>query len=377
MSILVNIFMALLLCVSTAQATAVILAPVDGGTEYIYPEPNNYDSAVVTVDYEVINHNFVANLYGTGLKPDFTYQVKLEGIPACAGGDDETNEWIGYSGRWTCLDCEASPAGNNRSDAQYEANKLLPDGDPDKECIAGYLVFDYFVADQDGNADVWIETDASYHVLWCGPTSGSNAYLYSGYTPPTSYCDDGKYCTYQDITPEIERRSFSHLPDGQYLNVTLVLTEESFHQDCGTWCSVLARDILFEIDWHYDTDADGCINIDDPAPETRSADSDGDGYGADCDCDDDNEDVNPEASEGSSYGNTCSDGLDNDCDGRTDGQELTCATSSSWGEGALAEASVLHVASYEESGIFNRLAMLFLPMGMVLLIKLLGREKKR
>ena len=276
-------------CVGDASGGR-ILAPVDRGTEYIYPEPDDYDFAVVTVDYEVINHNFIAHLYGTGLKPDFTYQAKLR---ASRGAGMMANEWIGYSGRWTCLDCEASPAGNNRSDAQYEANKVLPDGDPDKECIAGYLVFDYFVTDQDGNADVWIETDASYHVLWCGPTSGSNAHLYSGYTPPTSYCDDGKYCTYQDITPEIERPSFSHLPDGQYLNVTLVLTEESFHQNCGTWCSVLARDILFEIDWHYDTDADGCINIVDPTPKTRSADSDGDGFGADCDCDDDNEDVNP------------------------------------------------------------------------------------
>ena len=285
---------ALLLCVPAAQASTAILAPVDRGIEYIYPEPNDYQLAVVTVDFEGVNDNFRASLSATGLKPGFAYQVKLEGIPACAGGNDETNERIGYAGRWSCLDCEASPAGNNRSDAQYEANKLLPDGDPNKECIAGYLVFAYFVADQDGNADVWAETDASYRVLWCGPTSGSNASLYSGYTPPGSYCEDGKYCMYQDITPQIERATFRRLPDGEYTNVRFVLTEESFHQNCGTWCSVLAGEILFEI-----------------------------------------------ASE----------------------------PSSSWGEAALAEASVLPGVRREESGIVNRLATLLFPMGVILFMK--------
>ena len=110
MKILVKIFTALLLYVSAAHAAAVILAPVDTETEYIYPEPDDYSLAYVAVDYEVINDNFRANLVAYGLKPDFTYQVKIEGIPACAGGDDETNEFIGYSGRWTCLDCEASPS---------------------------------------------------------------------------------------------------------------------------------------------------------------------------------------------------------------------------------------------------------------------------
>jgi hypothetical protein len=375
MRILLNTLMALLVFVSAAQAAAVVLAPVDTETEYIYPEPNGYNNAYVTVDYEVINDNFRANLVAYDLKPDFTYQVKLEGIPACAGGDDETNERIGYSGRWSCLDCEASPAGNNRSDAQYEANKLLPDGHPDKECIAGYLVFDYFVSDSNGDADVWIETDASYHVLWCGPVSGSNADLYSGYTPSGAYCTDGKYCTYENITPETERPAFHYLPDGQYLNVRIALTEESFHQDCGTWCTVLQREILFEIDRYYDTDADGCINILDPNPGTPSADTDGDDYGADCDCDDDNGAVNPGAPEAAEFGNTCSDGLDNDCDGFTDGQDVGCP-GGSWGVSAQAHASVTHVASFRESRIVNRLAMLLLPAGVVFLLRVLAKRRR-
>ena len=367
--------MVLLLFVSTAQASTVILAPVDRGTEYIYPEPNDYDLTFVTVDFNVINDNFRANLVADGLKPGFTYQVKLDGIPACAGGDDATNEKIGYSGRWTCLDCDGSVSGNNRTDAQYEANKLLPGDDPDKECIAGYLVFDYFVADQNGDADLWVEADASYHVLWCGPTSGSNAYLYSGYTPATSYCTDGKYCAYEDVTPEIERPAFTQLPDGQYLHVRFVLTEESFHQNCGTWCTVLGRGILFEVDRNYDADADGCINRIDPNPYTRSLDSDNDSYGADCDCDDVNAAVNPGAPEGSTYADTCSDGLDNDCDGLTDGEDSDCPKPG-WGAAASAQASVLDISSHEESGSLNALGALFLPIGVVFFMKIVLKRRK-
>jgi hypothetical protein len=367
---------ALLVFVSVAQASTITLAPVERGMEYIYPEPNGYQLASVTVEYEALNDNFRARLTGTGLKPNFTYQVKLEAIPACAGGNDETNEKIGYSGRWTCLDCESSPAGNNRTDAQYEANKLLPDDDPNKECIAGYLVFDYIVADSNGNADAWLETDASYHVLWCGPVPGSNAYLESGYTPPGSYCQDGKYCTFEHIAPEIERPRFSRLPEGLYRDLRFVLTEESFHQNCGTWCSVLAGEVLFEIDHEYDADADGCINVIDPNPDTPSPDSDSDGYGADCDCDEGNETVNPGSFEGSNYGKTCSDGLDNDCDGSADMQDKACEASSFWTETGTAEASVFRGAT-TPSHIANRLAVLLLPLGAILVLRILSRRKGR
>jgi hypothetical protein len=74
------------------------------------------------------------------------------------------------------------------------------------------------------------------------------------------------------------------------------------------------------------------------------------------DCDDVNETVNPGSFEGSDYGDTCSDGLDNDCDGVTDTQDESCESSSPWSEAALAEASVLQGAPHEESGIVNRFA---------------------
>jgi len=370
----------LLLCPSALWASTITLDPVpDVETEYIYPEPDNYSNAVVTVDYTEMDYNFRANIQAAGLKRDFTYQVKLGGVPACLGGDDETNEKIGYSGRWYCVDCNGSTAGNNRSDAQYEANKALPDDDPDKECIVGYLVFDYFVADENGDASIEVETDASYHVLWCGPTSGSNAYLYSGYTPEGSYCNEGQYCTYDNVVPEIERSSFHYLPDGQYTDIKMSLTEESFHQDCGTWSTVLEGTLSFEIDINYDADNDGCSNLIDPNPANWSSDSDQDGYGADCDCNDEESAANPGIKETLDYGDACSDTVDNDCDGFIDDDDLGCqgTPGTSWMEGAVAEASVYHgPLSKESSSIVNRILMLLLPMGLILAIKIIRPSRR-
>ena len=74
-------------------------------------------------------------------------------------------------------------------------------------------------------------------------------------------------CHADDVTPEIERPEFSGLPEGDYPNVRLLLTEESFHQNCGTWSTVMAAEISFFINWltppacegdfDFDGDADG------------------------------------------------------------------------------------------------------------------------
>jgi len=66
---------------------------------------------------------------------------------------------------------------------------------------------------------------------------------------------------------------------------------------------------------------------------TECIDNDSDGYGnpassqctyPDLDCDDSNAEVNPGATEGSAGDPTCGDGLDNDCDGLTDGDDAGC-----------------------------------------------------
>jgi len=141
--------------------------------------------------------------------------------------------------------CTGNAAAKNRTDADYEANKLLPDGDPNKECIVGYLVWDFFTADENGEASQTLEANNSYHVLWCGGgvcNTVNNNYLdvLDLSHQAVDFCPAGR------VDGEIERFGCGgmSLEAGNY-DVRMVLTEESFHQ--GNWATVLAKDVSFEI----------------------------------------------------------------------------------------------------------------------------------
>lgn len=71
----------------------------------------------MVVNYRPVMDNFKGTLQATGLKPGFTYQVKIEGQGSLASTPEErlANEMIGYSGRWWY--------NGNRDDNYYEANK--------------------------------------------------------------------------------------------------------------------------------------------------------------------------------------------------------------------------------------------------------------
>ena len=208
----------------------------------------DYSQADVSFAYDTpALSKLSGTIIATGLKPSMTYQVKFIGKPTCddPSGNDIANEYIGYKGRWTCLDCACFGADCNREDSDYEANKALPDGDPNKECIAGYLVWDYFTADLLGNVAKNIETDNSYHVLWCsggtcGQTNNSQLNIQDPY--PT--------CAENDVNGQIERFTCNGLvlDKGNY-DLDMVLTEESFHQSTyGVWTTVMGTDINFEIE---------------------------------------------------------------------------------------------------------------------------------
>jgi predicted ribosomally synthesized peptide with SipW-like signal peptide len=209
------------------------------------------------IDYSQADVNFTYNtpasgkLSGTitasGLKPYATYQVKFIGKPICAGsgGNDLANEYVGYKGRWTCVSgatCTGDALARNRTDAQYEANKISG-----TECIAGYLVWDYFTADASGNVAKVVEADNSYHVLFangglCNSTDNSHlAYLDSA-NPTVKFCPAG------DVGGQTEPGRLScgamTLNPGVY-DLQMALTEESFHQ--GSWATVLKKDINFTI----------------------------------------------------------------------------------------------------------------------------------
>jgi len=209
----------------------------------------DYSSADVKFTYCNKDTKLRGLIQATGLKPYCTYQLKLSGIPTCLdpSGDDAANEYLGYKGRWSCADCDCTSVSCNRDDAEYEANKVLPDTDPNKECIAAYLVFDYFTADASGNAYKFVEADTSYHVLWSGGgicDTKLNTYLAAldPSHPGVQFSPADKV----NGESETGRGGCGGLTlDPDTYTYGIYLTEESFHQ--GPWASVLWGIINFEI----------------------------------------------------------------------------------------------------------------------------------
>ncbi len=190
----------------------------------------DYAQARVTVtftpDYAV---SFEGHLSARGLKPNFAYQLKLEGKPDI---DDWANSQLFRLGReWGAL---------------------------------GYLVFDYVVTDSKGKVEHDMDLVSSYHVLWrvdqrvpglfdSAPTShpveaqASSEWYDANYPPET-----------RQIFAQNEHSPYPPgtvvLPAGQY-EVSFLLTEESFHfYDDGDWATVMGSD-------------DIRFGIDEPAPE--------------------------------------------------------------------------------------------------------------
>jgi hypothetical protein len=104
------------------------------------------------------------------------------------------------------------------------------------------------------------------------------------------------------------------------------------------------------------------------------ADMDGDGYGdpgstvciyPEPDCDDSSPGVNPGAKE------DCTNGIDDDCDGDTDGADSDCGYLGI----ANAEASVHGRAAVTGSGVFNELTLLLVPACAIVLLRTLRRKK--
>ena len=214
-----------------------------------YRDTCQYEDAEVTVTFEAWQDSaFAGHLSGTDLKPNFAYQVKLVGKPEALWGlegDDVTNERIGYAGRWW----RVTPNPGNATDQDYEAHS----GDPEY-VYEGYLLFDFFVTDRFGGAEVDFATVSSYHVLWWEGqrTRGvcDSPVLQStvvGQASDPAYDEDvgpvdvGVYA-------EIERlcQGETGLGAGHY-KCRFFLTEESFHQsgeNDGYWLSVLMCDTL-------------------------------------------------------------------------------------------------------------------------------------
>ena len=137
----------------------------------------NYTQASVAVTYEPAAPTLRGTLTATNLKPNFAYQLKLAGFPGTAA-----NERIGLAGRWwqeewngsawtsgQNLNNKGNGSSPNPNDLIYFQNRDIGNATSPtglKYRYTGYLVFDYFITDENGNAVVNFETKSSYHVLW-------------------------------------------------------------------------------------------------------------------------------------------------------------------------------------------------------------------
>jgi hypothetical protein len=214
-----------------------------------YRDTYRYEEAEVTVTFEAFQDSaYAGHLSGSHLKPNFAYQVKLVGKPEALwgpDGDDATNERIGYTGRWW----RVTPNPGNATDQDYEAHR-----DDPEYIYEGYLLFDFFVTDRFGDAELDFATESSYHVLWWeGQRTRGTCDSPVLESTVVGQASDPAYD--QDIGPvdigvyaEIERLCYGEMGLGAgHYNCRFFLTEESFHQSGeneGNWLSVLVCDTL-------------------------------------------------------------------------------------------------------------------------------------
>lgn len=215
----------------------------------------SYQQAQISITYLREASSFMGVLVATGLKPSFAYQIKLRGDYQ---RDQQGYEKIGYVGRW-----RLPGTGTNYTDQDYEDAA-------DRSKVEAYIIFDYFVTDEHGNARKKFCLGSSLHVLWNRPLNGGGARdtrrrVYevvpndpTYYLPPTSATKNYRPHRYRvTIAAENQRRwaknrariGEARLPSGVY-QAELVLTEESFHSRDkvgGWWASVLSGAVSFTI----------------------------------------------------------------------------------------------------------------------------------
>lgn len=228
-----------------------------GGQLYAQSFINSYSYAtanvVLRLDTPGLNY-FDGAIVASGLKPNFAYQIKIDGNPSKGGitpFDDAANETIGYLGRWWRL-WPGTPW--NAPDSEYVANKNNPN-----YAYQGYLVVAFFVTDAQGNANLRFVGNNSYHVLWRtdqrspapndGPrlavtvpaTAGNPAY---GTSVPAR-----QFSLYGEWEPTRPLPGTLALPWGHY-KCHLYLTEESFHDSgaqAGYWALAMSAPLEFNI----------------------------------------------------------------------------------------------------------------------------------
>ncbi len=217
-----------------------------------YREGFDYAAASVQATYLPGGLTFAGHLSARGLKPNFAYQLKLVGRPEAedSSGDDASNERLGLQGRWW----RQSPDPANSTDADYLAH-----AGESGYVYQGYLLFDWFVTDATGAAEVDFRASNSLHVLW--RTSQRTPQIYDtatrGYEfaysldqPAYQAAGGTQLALYGEWEPGRVAPGQLALTPGLY-RCQLALTEESFHETAlsqgGGWALALQGEVEFTI----------------------------------------------------------------------------------------------------------------------------------
>jgi len=231
-----------------------------------YRTSYNYTQANVTVDYEYSSDSLQGTLIAVNLKPNFAYQLKLEGTAGTAA-----NERIGLAGRWwqeewigswtdgKNLNNKGNGSFPNPNDLVYFAKRDITDSESPTGLNykhTGYLVFDYFITDETGNATLDFEAHSSYHVLFKTTqrlhTDDDGPIKSKTFDPdPSSPAYDVNFSENTiEIFGEWERLPVGgiHWYTGDFTQ--MILTEESFHGSgtyAGSWAAAMGADMPFTI----------------------------------------------------------------------------------------------------------------------------------
>jgi len=241
-----------------------------------YRNDYNYTQATVWIQHTTDSPTLHGMLIGSNLKPNFAYQLKLIGTP-----ETPSNEPIGFTGRWWQEEWNGLPIGsggawingwnlNNKGDGSspnpndevYLARKDIADPTSPtskKYRYTAYLVFDYFITDENGSAAFDFEANSCYHVLW--KTTQASRSSSDGPLKTTTFDPDPSSPAYEtdyhestvSIFGEWERLPVGglFLPVASY-DATFLLTEESFHGSGddrydGGWAAAMGGPANFSI----------------------------------------------------------------------------------------------------------------------------------
>jgi hypothetical protein len=234
-----------------------------------YRDSYNYTQATVSVTYDTQESTLTGTLQAENLKPNFAYQLKLVGTPGTS-----SNEQIGLAGRWwqeewngtswtngQNLNDKGDGSSPNPNDLVYFSRRNITDATSPTGLhykFTGYLLFNYFITDEQGDATVLFETGSCYHVLW--KTTQRPHTVEDGLIRTTTFTATTASPAYDTNYPEQTREIFGEwerlpigdvpLTPGDYI-AQLVLTEESFHGDGGTyagnWAAAMGAMIQFSI----------------------------------------------------------------------------------------------------------------------------------